>query len=241
MVMLAPLRNRVGNVVAQLRGHATLHCLGDSHVQMFDRLQIEGYLPNTRLRVFSLPGATATGMPNPNSRTQAGVKFQNYLRQVPAHHHVLICLGEVDCGFVIWHNAQRHALSIDDQLQRAIVNYQALVDPLRRRHEGRIILCAAPLPTIMDGRDWGEVANLRREVTATLAQRTQLTQRFNQRLSDYAQQHHLRYLDLDRDLFDPSQERIADRFLNSDPLDHHLNEEALVPVLAQWLHRFDFK
>ena len=47
-----------------------------------------------------------------------------------------------------------------------------------------VIAVSAPLPTIDDGQDWGEVANLCKGVTATKQMRTDLTMCFNRAVAE---------------------------------------------------------
>jgi hypothetical protein len=46
-------------------------------------------------------GATAQGAVNPNSKTDALAIFQKKIKYTNADN-ILIMLGEVDCGYLIW-------------------------------------------------------------------------------------------------------------------------------------------
>ena len=128
-------------------------------------------------------GATATGLANPNSKTQALGIFENYLKkEVNKDDYVFFQLGEVDCGFAIWYRAEKHGLSIQKQTQLAIDNYTSLILKASAINGKKIIICSAVLPTIQENNNFGEVANLRKEVKANIKERTQLTLEFNKML-----------------------------------------------------------
>jgi hypothetical protein len=148
---------------------------------------------------------------------------------------VLFCLGEVDCGFVIWWRAQKYNESVDSQTELAIQRYINFIKEVQHMGFEKIILCSAPLPTILDNQDWGEIANKRREVTAPLLERTQLTLKFNNAIKLFAMANGLKYLDLDAVTYDKITGLVNDKFRNKNPLDHHLDPDNLsreiIPML----------
>ncbi len=217
----------------------TLHCIGDSHIKTLRHLGETGRLTHTRIECCVVEGATAMGVTNPNSQTRSGPTIRAYLDNLNAHDTRLFCLGEVDCGFVIWHRAQRRGLSIESQLDGAIANYASILETAGDPQ--RIVVLAAPPPTILDGQDWGEVANLRSEVTATLTERTDLTLRFNRRLFDMCSVAGYRFIDFATDLIDPQTGVIDDRYRHDDPCDHHLNPVTATPILERQLREIGFE
>jgi hypothetical protein len=78
---------------------------------------------------------------------------------------------------------------------RAIASYSRFLLEVAASFE--VVCVSTPLPTIQDGNDWGDVANARREVTATLVERTTLTLQFNRQMRAFCTQHHIRYIMLD--------------------------------------------
>jgi len=69
---------------------------------------------------------------------------------------VVVMLGEVDTGFVIWYRAARSGASVDDMLARALANYERFLTEIAARFN--VICISTPLPTIQDGAVGGEVA-----------------------------------------------------------------------------------
>ena len=70
--------------------------------------------------------------------------------------------------------------------------------------------------------------------------RTDLTLSFNHSLQQIAIDHELFFLNLDKDILDKSSGTIDSTFLNTNPLDHHLNPKALSKVVYPQLNRFLF-
>ena len=222
------------------RGTRILYCLGDSHVKMFQRLETGKCFERLVLRCTIVGGATALGLVNPNSKTDALKRFRQELGYVSTRDHLLFLLGEVDCGFVIWYRANKYNMPVEAQFERSLANYQSYLLSVADQGYRNIIVCSVPLPTIVDGQTWGEVADARKEVAATLAQRTELTLRYNARMRHFCGQEGLALLDFEQDILDQESGVVRRRFLNHDPLDHHLEPSAMTPVLVSRLQDLGF-
>lgn len=218
----------------------TLHCVGDSHIRYFTWAANHRIWFNTRFSFFQVPGATAMGMANPNSRTNALNSFSEYLAQAGRRECLLFSLGEVDCGFVIWYRARKYGESVQEQLARSFGNYVDFVDGVVRRYGARIIISSVPLPTIRDGQDWGEVANLRKEVKASLKERTRLTLIYNDMLKSYCTRAGHHFLDYTSPTMDLQTGVVAERFLERNPLDHHLDSASVAPLIVKELEAAGF-
>ncbi len=91
------------------------------------------------------------GLANPHSQTQAMPIFMEYLHRLNSLDHVVFCLGEVDCGFVIWYRAEKYGTSIMEQFELSLENYFNLIDAyLKELLAANVIVCSTPLPTIPD-------------------------------------------------------------------------------------------
>jgi hypothetical protein len=184
-------------------------------------VRVPGYWFRAKVRV----GATASGVLNPNSKTQALAAFTAWLHNARPWQQVLLQLGEVDCGFLIWHRAQRHGLSIDEQLAHTLDSYVTFIERVAAMGFRRVIVLSAPLPTISDYQDlpeWsGEVANLRRQVTASQVDRTNLTLRFNMELRKRCDAIGVVFVDATSGHYDSSIGLVDRRFLRA-YVDQHL-------------------
>lgn len=211
--------------------------LGDSHVLVFNCAYMSESFPDHRFEVVEVPGATVSGLPNPNAITQTKSKFDEAVRVTKAEK-VIVMIGEVDTGFVIWYRVQKYGASVDEMTQLALTNYQQLLLELRDRFD--VACVSTPLPTIRDGTHWGEVANLRKEITATQRERTALTLAFNEAMQTFCHNNGIEYIMLDGDSLDDDG-LVRASLLNSDPLDHHydptLHAQMIVPLLQPWIEQ----
>ena len=206
--------------------------LGDSHLEVIPR-----YVAPRVTAMFDIVqvwGATAQGLVNPNSSTDALRLFQARLDRAPRWQTVLLELGEVDCGFVIWYRAEKKGLTVDDQLEVSLGNYLGFID--RQVASGfDVWVMSAPLPTIGDAQDWGEVANLRRMVGATQSERTALTLRYNELLQQACLARRVRFIDVSSEQLDLATGIIKPEFVHSDRLNHHLDDSSWGDLIVREL------
>ena len=220
---------------------ATIHCLGDSHTEAFRHASTLRTWENTSFEFCIVPGASAMRAINPNSGINAQHVIVDYLKLVSHDDTLLFCLGEVDCGFIIWYRAMKHPeLSVNELFELSLRHYLDLIDGLIKEGFKKFIVTSASLPTIMDGQDWGEVANARKEVKTPLRDRVNLALKFNDRLSQYRRRG-LRYLGYDNEILDPLSGLVRAEFMNSNKLDHHLEPSGIAPVLVEKLMGLGYK
>jgi hypothetical protein len=229
--MLASLRNLLVKILKQIQDWMAVQhvvVLGDSHASIFHHRLFRMKMVLTRFDTCYVGGATASGLTNPNSETNAQQIFNEKLSGIEERSVVLLILGEVDTGFVIWYRAQKHGRDVSEMFEQALENYQQLINRVAARH--RTIVVSTPLPTISDSAPLGEVANLRKEIGATQIERTRLTLEFNRAIHSYCEANNIAFIDLDsaslgkKGLVDP-------RLLNADPTDHHYDPDAYAGLL----------
>jgi hypothetical protein len=192
--------------------------LGDSHALAFSSLRFRCYFPLTKFDVCSVGGATASGLDNPNSVTAAYATFNNKLSSATKNSIVIVMLGEVDTGFVIWWRAQKQGGDVNLMLSQAVEKYAKFISEINGTY--RPLVMSTPMPTITDDNDWGEVANLRREITATQRERADLTLRFNSEIRRYCDSHGIPYIDLDQESLGEDG-LVADHLISANRDDHH--------------------
>lgn len=207
--------------------------LGDSHAWVFYYWQFDLKFPRLVFNICQVPGATASGLENPNSKTQAYQKFEQAIQKYPSQTYILL-LGEVDTGFVIWYRAQKYQASVDEMLTLAVDRYANFIKRLRAL--GKVVVISAPLPTIPDENQCGEVANLRKEVKATQRERIQLTLDFNRRVAQACAAEGASFVDLDPLSLDANG-LVKKELLNINPCDHHYDPLAYARLLARELER----
>jgi hypothetical protein len=196
-------------------------------------------MTRTVFDVNMVTGATALGMANPNSRTDALGIFSRRIQRLPNNRDLCFLLGEVDCGFLLWYQAQKGICSLEDGLDRSFGNYVTFLESvLTSGHTVTII--SVPLPTIRDNTTWGGLNNARREVEATLLERTALTTRYNDLLRAWSRSRETRMVDLEPDLLDPLTHVVRERFVSSNPLDHHYAPAPFASVVVSALAQFGY-
>lgn len=204
--------------------------LGDSHASIFFQKGIRRAFPKSFFNVINVGGATASGLANPNSKSQASSRFAEALEDTTAKR-VIFLLGEVDAGFIIWYRAAKYGEPVEEVMAKAVETYTGFLSKVRSSMD-EVICISAPLPTIRDGVAWGDVANARKEVTATQLERTGLTLRFNEAVRAICESHGIGFISLDRESLG-SDGLVRPELLNSDPDDHHYEPRAYSEMLLK--------
>lgn len=215
-----------------------LLAFGDSHLEALKFAWDLRLLGADRAIFCIVPGATAVGLRNPNSVTNALEIYQTMAKEHRDATHALIHLGEVDCGFVIWWRSMKFGESVERQVDCSIEAYGKFVLDLYRRGLSRVCITGASLPTIRDHAEFGEVANKRREVSVSLAERTALTLDYNERLYQLARETGCEYFDISAGTMNRDDRVVSDHFRNEDPCDHHLDAGRSVGVWAYACNQF---
>lgn len=210
-----------------------LVCIGDSHVSVFNKIK------NTL--VLSVPGATNMGIKNPHSKTKARPKIDSFLNKKLKKSDTLIFLmGEVDCGFVIWYRKEKYNDTLKSQFNESINNYFELILSYKDKCNN-IIVCDVPPPTIRDNvKVRGDVANKRMGIKATQIERTELTKKYNNHISEFCEQNgftHLKYMD-----FLLNKNGVVDqKYMNKNPKDHHLDNQEFSKILNKKLKECQYQ
>lgn len=227
------LRKRLRRLVlwGKKRAYKEVLVLGDSHAKVFTAKRFKSAFPYHFFNIIKVAGATVSGLQNPNSKTQALPKFMDNLKKSTARTTIVL-LGEVDVGFVIWYRAEKFKTPVDPNLEEAIVNYQKLLRTIAEK--SHVICLSAPLPTIQDGQDWGEIANARKSIQSTQLQRTELTIQFNKRMQDFCETNGFIYLSFDDESL--GENGLVNQYLiNSEPNDHHYDTEKYADMIINKL------
>ncbi len=212
------------------------HIVGDSHIKSIRKAAQMGLL-DWAAGMQVVEGATAVGLRNPNSVTDALNIFRSALIPAAPKTIPVIQLGEVDCGFVIWYRAMKYRESVSAQMAESLAAYFEFVDELLADGYENVVVTSPILPTIRDGQDWGDVANARREVTATLRDRTCLTIEYAEGLRRGAAARGQPFIDFSGDLLDPATGVLNEAFRHPNPADHHLHPAKSAQLWASHLNR----
>ena len=153
---------------------------GDSHTRVFRFM-------NNKQNIFHFDvcefgGATAQGMVNPNSKTNALPIFINKIKKSKKEDKIIIMLGEVDCGFVIWVRSKRYNISVDKQTENSTENLFKFIEKIINNFsysKEDIIVTGSILPTIKDSTNKKYLNGARCEVDVSQKIRTAKTLEYN--------------------------------------------------------------
>ncbi len=229
--------HRAHNGYLHARRGLTLNCLGDSHNTVFHNVQRARLIPDVFIRCTTIVGATVLGLANPRSKTNAMPIFAREIRALPKRQALCIMLGEVDCGFPIFLRSQRNGTPVSDETEESLRRYRGFLAPVAGLGLAKTVVCSVPPPTISDHSQLSSVANLRREVRASIQERTALTREYNTQLRRITENLGFVFLDMDRVLIDEQSGLVRQDLLNPNPRDHHLNMHLVAPRYADALRQ----
>ena len=215
-----------------------LIALGDSHLEALKFAAELDILDVKSTHFVIVPGATVIGLRNPNSFTDAINIFMSVLEVMPQDSYVVIHLGEVDCGFVMWWRAVKYGESIDIQFRDSINSYHEFLLTIIKMGFKHICIAGASLPTIDDATDMSDVANKRKEINVSIRDRTKLTLKYNQALRDLSTELGIKYFDITDAILNRTNYVVHDFFKNNDPCDHHLDKLKTVGIWANKINAF---
>ena len=185
-------------------------------------------MPDVEFNVVTIGGATAQGVCNPNSKTNALAKFKEKLAFEKKHDGVMVMLGEVDCGFVIWYRKEKYNTSVEEQLNNSLTKlFQFIDNEIRKQYATEeITVIGANLPTLFDDRQivGNYVANLRNQVKTSIRDRSDLTLMYNDILKNESNKRGYKYIDIVQETMDPNTMLVDKQYLHENENNHHLSE-----------------
>jgi len=215
-------------------------CCGDSHTGIFK--YCDSKQNDFQFDVCIVSGATAQGAVNPNSKTNALKIFKEKINTTKANK-LLIMLGEVDCGFVVWVRSKRYNISVDEQIKISVENLFSFVYDIVKgennyTHED-IIIAGAVLPTIKDSTDKRYLCGARSEVDISQIERTRKTIEYNNILRNRCEQYGYRYIEITNHIMG-SEGIVKNEFLHSNTSNHHLDDDKTYNLWIDQLKMLNF-
>ena len=211
---------------------------GDSHIGVFKYINMiqDKYI----FDICEVGGATAQGLVNPNSKTNALPIFSKKICESKKKEKILIMLGEVDCGFVIWVRSKRYNISIDEQINNSVNNlFNFIKDEIIIKchyNPNDIIVAGTVLPTIKDNTNKKFLGGARSEVDVSQKIRTDKTLQYNMMLKELCSINNYLYIDITNNIINKLTGVVEDKFLNENPYDHHLNSKTTYKF---WIKELD--
>lgn len=231
----------VGARVVRALGREPLLALGDSHLRPLAAVRRGGLLPRTVITDVVVSGASATGIANEHSETQAMRRFVAATDRVGRDVRVLTSLGEVDVGFLVHVRADRMGGTPEDHADIAFDRYTAFLSERILGRGVRLLVLSATPPTVLDYASWGDRENQRRLLTARWEERAETTRRWNERLGRWCSETGADWLDLTPHVTEPGSMRVRPEWLHPDGNDQHLNPARHAVLLADLLRERGFR
>jgi hypothetical protein len=211
---------------------------GDSHTGVFRYCNKKQSKYN--FNVCEVGGATALGLVNPNSKTNALPISADKIKKFNLYDKIILMLGEVDCGFVIWVRSKRYNISVDQQVHQSVINLFKFIDNevIKKNNytKSQIIVCGSVLPTIKDNANKKLLGGARSEVNENQYIRTQKTLEYNNLLKENCCKRGFNYIDITNDILDRKNGIVSNLYLNKNPYDHHLDNEKTYKL---WLNELN--
>lgn len=210
---------------------------GDSHATFYIKLGANKIQNDVKFDVCSVRGASAQGVVNPNSKTNALSVYRNRIKKYKNNNdndYFAIMLGEVDCGFVVWYRAKKYNQTIHEQIKLAVDNLEEFLKNNVEKlfSEDKIVVVGATLPTIKDNTDKKFLKGARSDVDTSLRDRIDCTFEYNKQLSVMAKNNNYLYFDISDETFDQKNYCVFPQFLNKDPYNHHFDGHSVAPIFV---------
>ncbi|HEX5330355.1 hypothetical protein [Sulfuricurvum sp.] len=193
--------------------------IGDSHIRVFEHHYFKRMFPNTEYTIVYVPGASASGIRNVNSLSQAYSIFRSALEE-GGYDEIIVTLGEVDAAYAIWKRAETHNVSVNSIVEDVIEKYQEFILSLQGYAPTTVL--STPFQTISDCRGCSdETSTVRAGIDIPIRNRTELSVEFNRRIKLFCHENSVNYLDLDS--WSLGKDGIVRSWLihPNNPCDHH--------------------
>lgn len=219
--------SRPGDKLLGLFAETIVHCVGDSHVRVYRH--VRSRMSNVALTTTVVRGATAYGILNSMSNSGASQRIEYSVRNTPEGQPVLLQLGEVDCGSLLWRLGERRNVAPVALLETAQERYFRFVDDLDRHP---MIISGVTPPTVDDYTLYQGDSNPRYGLTASWNARLQLARTWNSRVSAWCADEGHVYLDVLEPFLTTDGAAVRQALLPYSPSDHHLDSGQFADYLA---------
>ena len=152
---------------------------------------------------------------------------------------MLISLGEVDVGFLVFLRAQENSHDVRAYTDIALTRYQEFVRQEVLARGARPIMISASMPTVESYSAWNGLNGLRRKVGASRAERAAETTYWNDRCAEWCRSAGGVWLDL-TPATTYADGRVRQEYLNEDPENHHLRRDRYRTLVVGMLRDIGF-
>jgi len=206
--------------------------IGDSHTEVFEGYIGEDYI----FEQIRCHGATARGAISPITKTDSLKIFRNGLATKEANR-VIIELGEVDCGYLIWIKNKQTKEPILDLMNESIDRLIKFVEEeVYQYFEPKDVIMMSVIPPIIeDMTDKRFLEGNRGGVNPSLEERISLIRTWNKRLAIECKARGWKNLNINSRI--TAEERVIQQFRNPNPWDHHLWPATTIGTVIEELEK----
>jgi hypothetical protein len=220
MKIIKSIKKRYRDIINYFRNGKKILVLSDSHGEVFEYINDNNLLLPHLINVKMVGGATAYGLNNNKSKTNALKRYIDEVEKFNCYNIILIQLGEIDCSFLLWKKLETSSLSMEELLDKSINGYRRLILKLKEMDKN-IIITGAVLPTIKDNQKNPDNISIRNSINTTQLERTILTYEFNNRLKQLAFKNNIKYIDISNDCINETTKVIDDKYIRKQIDNHH--------------------
>ncbi|MDB9900157.1 hypothetical protein OAC86_01280 [bacterium] len=193
--------------------------IGDSHAEALSAYEGSDFYFDRGLK----HGSTARGCINPDSKTRAFHFFNNGIKLTDAKH-VVISLGEVDCGFMIWLKHQHDGTPINQLFEESMTNLMRLIKEhvMLKFNTKNIFVMTIPPAFIVTNTDKRHLNGDRAAVDPSLNERKNLISKWNKRLLKESKKIGFNLIDINNKIIDKHTGEINSKYRTPYQWNHHL-------------------
>jgi capsule polysaccharide export protein KpsC/LpsZ len=199
-------------------------CIGDSHIRVFENKLFKKFFKDYHFNIIYVPGASAYGLGNKNSKTKAYTIFKNALNTY-RYKKIFITLGEVDCAYTIWAKYKRDDSDIDKLLETSIQRYKSFLEEISEFAE--VVVLETPLQTVKKDTNCDDsISGIRKSIDITRKEKIKLTLKFNREIKNWIKnKKNIKFLEYEKFVYNKKTKDIRKWILNSNnPCDHHYSK-----------------
>ena len=239
-----PYRDRASDILDTMKeivlqrkkiGRATKNkilALGDSHIRVFEHTYFKYLMPQFSYEICYVPGATAYGIGNLHSQTNAYKIFLEMLEKYN-YEEIVVTLGEVDCAYTLWNLAEKTGKPMDTLLELSVERYKIFLNTLTAYAPVKIL--SSTFPTVSDVAECDDsISGIRKKISISQKERTQLVLKFNEQIKVFVEsQVDMQYFDFNSMALDTKTGTVKYWLLNKKNIcDHHYKRPIYVIMIV---------
>jgi surface carbohydrate biosynthesis protein len=217
--------------------------IGCSHVRYLRYLQINRalFFGNTlHLECHELAGATAFGLCNPSSQSNALNVTRQLARRMASVDRIVVQFGEIDCRRAAWKAAEVSGRPIEVTIAESVAHLESYIKDEVLPHQKKVLILGAKPQIIGDDDFYKNSLEDERTVFKPLAEREKITVSFNAQLRKVAERLRVDYADIDHVLANSDSRRkfFENAFWDSYTNDTHGNAHYFATLYFHCLETF---